>query len=80
MCPRISHEISEVSLSFIPFHMAFLIATNTKRKIAANIILMVLVFTVVVKRDSRTLFGNMSNLLTVERTNNRFFVLFTVFS
>ena len=52
--------------------MAFLIAIYTKRRIAKSIVFMFLVSTVAAKRDSRAVFGNMSKLLKVKTTNNRF--------
>ena len=58
--------------------MAFLVAIYTERRIATNIIFMFLASTVVEQTDSRAVFGNMSKLLTVKTTNNRFFVLLTI--
>ena len=58
--------------------MAFLVAIYTERRIATSIIFMFLASTVVEQTDSRAVFGNMSKLLTVKTTNNRFFVLLTI--
>ena len=46
--------------------------------IVTSITFMLLASTVVAKRGSRAVFGNMPILLTVKTTNSRFFVLFTV--
>ena len=58
--------------------MPFLIAIYTKRGIATSIMLMFLVSKVVEEGNSRAVFDNMSKLLTVKTTNNKFFVLLTM--
>ena len=58
--------------------MAFLVEIYTEKRIATSIIFMFLASTVVEQTDSRAVFGNISKLLTVKTTNNRFFVLLTI--
>ena len=55
--------------------MAFYIAIYTKRSVAKSIIFMFLISTVVAKRGSRAVFGNMFRLLKLKQRITGFFIV-----